>query len=112
MVSSAGSQPGFDSGRRYRHNPRLARQTLGGKAVVLHYEGKRLYGLNETGSRVWGLLDGRLSVDEISALLADDSGVERTTVALDVASFVRELLERGLIVEAQTGEARASEGEP
>lgn len=54
-------------GRVWRRNPRLAEQVLGGKAVVLHYEGRRVLGLNDTGTLLWTLVDGRRREEEIAA---------------------------------------------
>lgn len=85
---------------RYRHNPRLAKQSLGGKAVVLHYEGRKLFGLNETGTRIWGLLDGTRTVDEISRALASSDGLDEQALLGEITAFLAELESRGLIVEA------------
>lgn len=93
-------QVGGDPGGRpqlYRKNPRLADQNLGGKTVVLHYEGERLLGLNETGTFVWSLLDGRRTVDEIAAEVArrDDVAIEQATEA--VGQFLDQLAARELV---------------
>lgn len=93
-TSTPGAAPG---GRdRFRRNPRVAQQVLGGRAVVLHYEGKKMLGLNGSGTRIWGLLDGRLTLDDIASREAE-AGAPRDTAAADVASFVAELWRRDLV---------------
>lgn len=90
---------------RFRRNPRVARQVLGGKAVVLDYEGGRMAGLNETGTRVWERLDGRRTTGEIVDELAREDGVPVDEVASAVCAFLAELRARGLVVEADGGDA-------
>lgn len=97
---SRDDRPVISGDSRFRPNPRLARQMLGGKAVVLHYEGRKLLGLNDTGTRIWGLLDGLSSVDEIARVLSAETDVAHDAVLADVHEFLRELVSRGLIVEA------------
>lgn len=88
--------------QRYKHNPRLAEQMLGEKAVLLHYEGRRILGLNESGSRIWELLDGTRTIAEITDLLAKETGVSPKTLGEEVATFVADLAQRELIVDAET----------
>jgi hypothetical protein len=93
-TTTPGTTPG---GRdRFRRNPRVAQQVLGGRAVVLHYEGKKMLGLNGSGTRIWALLDGRLTLDEI-ARRETDAGASRDSATADVTSFVAELWRRDLV---------------
>lgn len=92
------SSPAVDRTARYRRNPRLAEQTLAGKAVVLHYEGKRILGLNETGTQVWALLDGRRTVTDISVEVAARAGESAEAVEGEVLKFVAELVRRDLVI--------------
>ncbi len=91
--------PPVDRGARYRRNPRIAEQTLAGKAVILHYEGKRILGLNETGTQVWALLDGRRTVTDITVEVAARAGHAAEAVEGDVLKFVAELVHRDLVIE-------------
>ncbi|UCF68259.1 MAG: PqqD family protein [Acidobacteriota bacterium] len=89
---------------RWRRNPRLADQTLGGKAVVLHYEGRRILGLNESGTLVWNLLDGRRSIGQLVDALAAHFGLPAREIDTDVLEFVRSLADRDLLVSVEGGE--------
>jgi hypothetical protein len=83
---------------RFKPNPSLADQTLGGKAVVLDYDNRRILGLNETGSRVWSMLDGTRTLREVCREVARENDVAVEQVVDDVRPFVEQLLERQLLV--------------
>jgi hypothetical protein len=85
--------------KSFKPNPALADQTLGGKSVVLDYDHRRILGMNTTGSRVWALLDGTRSIADICGVLARENELDLDTVVADVEPFVRELLDRELLVE-------------
>lgn len=74
---------------------RLARieyDAVRGRPVLLYPEGAVL--LNETGKAVLELVDGRRTVGEIAAILADRY---HTDVSADVAEYLSHLAERELI---------------
>jgi hypothetical protein len=78
-------------------NPATAWRLIEGEAVILSLDTKMLRGLNPVGSRVWELIDGRRSVDEIVEQIVREFGVARERAAEDVGAFVRDLLGRGLV---------------
>lgn len=65
--------------------------------MILDLEGRKVMGLNPTGSFVWGLLDGRHSVAQIAAAVADRFQVPADRAAGDVGAFLAALAARGLI---------------
>ncbi len=74
---------------------RLARieyDAVRGRPVLLYPEGAVL--LNDTGKAVLELVDGRRTVGEIAAILADRY---QTDVTADVAEYLTHLAERELI---------------
>lgn len=79
--------------------PGIAASKLGDELVVLDSEGRMLRGLNLTGQRVFELVDGRRSVEEISEALAQETGEASARVLPDVVAFVRALADRRLLVE-------------
>jgi hypothetical protein len=76
-------------------------RVIDGEAVILSLDTKVLRGLNAVGSRVWELIDGRRSVDEIVDAIAREFDADRITVARDVGAFVATLRERGLVTVAE-----------
>lgn len=53
---------------------------------------------NETGSRIWELLDGTRTLPDIAARLSQEYAVEKTEAELGVYTFVEALTARGLVV--------------
>lgn len=51
-----------------------------------------IYTLNETGTRIWGLLDGRRSIREITQLITDEYDVSEDVAIDDVGGFINELV--------------------
>lgn len=82
-------------------NPATAWRVIQGEAVVLALDSKVLRGLNSVGSRVWELIDGRRSTEEIAARLAEEFDVDLGRAREEIDAFVRDLLSKGLLTEAQ-----------
>ena len=78
-------------------NPATAWRVIGGEAVILSLDTKVLRGLNPVGSRVWELIDGRRSLDEIVEVIAGEFDVATAAAASDVHAFVEALLAKGLV---------------
>lgn len=78
-------------------SPATAWRIIEGEAVILSMETKVLRGLNPVGSRVWELIDGRRTVEEIAGLIVEEFDVTPEAAAQDVRGFVKELLDRGLV---------------
>ena len=57
-----------------------------------------LYTFNDTGEAIWARLDGRSSLAEIAAALAEVYDAPPDEIASDVAGLVRELAGRGMLV--------------
>lgn len=70
---------------------------IDGETVVLDVRGNMLRGLNATGGRVWALIDGRRTVEEIARDLARETGEPEPRVLADVAAFVGKLRALGLV---------------
>jgi hypothetical protein len=80
--------------------PTTASRLIAGEAVILSLDTKILRGLNAVGSRVWDLIDGRRTVDDIVDLVVAEFDVTRPQAAADVGAFVRELVDKGLVTAA------------
>ncbi len=90
-------EAGLSPGSAPRPSARCAWQVVEGEAVILDLEGHKLMGLNPTGSFVWGLLDGKRTLAEISAAVAERFQVPAERAVADVSQFAAMLSERGLI---------------
>ena len=77
-----------------------ASRLIAGEAVILSLDTKVLRGLNAVGSRVWDLIDGRRSVEDIVGVIVAEFDVTQPQAAADVGAFLRELVDKGLVAPA------------
>jgi len=77
--------------------PTTASRVIEGEAVILSMETKVLRGLNPVGSRIWELIDGQRSVEEIVGVIVKEFDVEPPRAEEDVRGFLEELLDKGLV---------------
>ncbi len=85
-----------------RKNRALGSRVIDRKAYVISLEDEPcrpqpLYVLNETATRIWQLIDGRRSLEEITARLSKEFDAGSTRVIRDTRAFIRELMRRGLL---------------
>jgi hypothetical protein len=59
-----------------------------------------LFSMNETGTTIWNMLDGKKTIKEIIAGLKEEFIAEQGEITRDVTGIVEELLKRRMIVEA------------
>lgn len=81
-------------------NPRVAARVVDGRALIVVVDTKRLHTLNEVGTRVWELCDGR-DLPAIAAVVAGEFEVEPATALRDVERFVAELEALGALERVQ-----------
>ena len=81
--------------------PTTAWRVIEGEAVILSMDSKVLRGLNPVGSRIWELIDGRRSVEEIVGAIVKEFDVEPARAGEDVRSFVQEVLDKGLVTRVE-----------
>ncbi len=84
------------AGATPKRNERVAARVVEGKALIVVIDQKQLHTLNEVGTRVWELCDGR-SMDAIAEALVEEFEVDKQTALRDVESFVRELRQLGAL---------------
>jgi hypothetical protein len=77
--------------------PTTAWRVIEGEAVILAVDTKVLRGLNAVGSRVWELIDGRRSVDEIVDTIVAEFQVEPGQARADVDAFLHQLAATRLV---------------
>lgn len=82
---------------RYRIPDTTLAATLSDGAVLLNLHSKRYFSLNETGSRVWTLLQQDTPAEEIAAALVREYEVSAADAQHEVAALLDELLSEQLI---------------
>lgn len=82
---------------RYRIVPDALSASLSDGAVLLHLYSKRYYSLNDTGTRIWELLQQQASESEIVDTLTREYDVDATDAGRAVRLLLDELLAERLI---------------
>ena len=57
-----------------------------------------IYTLNEVGARIWELIDGRCSVEDITKKIIEEFEVESRDAEADVRFHLEQLEKKGLII--------------
>ena len=70
---------------------------LGREAVILELDRGIYYGVNEVGSRIWGLIQQTRSVDQVRDVIVAEYDVDPETCTADVLRLLEEMVKRGLI---------------
>ncbi len=70
---------------------------LGADFVLLDPSGKTLRGLNPSAARVWELIDGALSAQQIAGQIATEFVVPEPRALEDVLSFLEVLSQKQLV---------------
>jgi hypothetical protein len=76
---------------------KLAATDLDGRTVVLSLDAGAYFDFNEVASEIWRMLAEPCRVDDIFRSLAKQHGVHTATLTRDVAPFLQQLMEHGLV---------------
>lgn len=76
---------------------------LGRELVILDPAGRMLRALNASGARIWELVDGQRTVQQIADALAAELRAEPDRVLRDTVALIEALAARELIVAMQEG---------
>ncbi len=87
---------------RYEKEPNVVSREIAGEQILVPVRKKTadmasIFVLNETGARIWRLLDGQHTLGEIGEILALEYEVEPETARADIARVVDELCELGML---------------
>jgi hypothetical protein len=84
----------------YRAVPEALVATLSDGAVLLNLQTKRYFSLNETGTRIWAMVQESSSEEEMVSTLLDEYEVDDAVARAEVRRILDELVEAQLIVPA------------
>lgn len=79
------------------HHPHTASRVFSGEAVVITPAANVVRMFNPVGSRIWELIDGRRTVDEITRMLVDEYDVDPERATATSLEFFAMLEEKQLI---------------
>lgn len=77
--------------------PGVAFRVVDGEALIVDGRLGKIYSLNPVGSVLWGMVDGRTSMQEMVSALSAQFDVDRQQAYEDLAVFVGELEAKGLL---------------
>jgi coenzyme PQQ synthesis protein D (PqqD) len=83
---------------RYRAIAEALVATLSDGAVLLNLQTKRYFSLNETGTRIWEMVQQTADEEAIVATLLGEYDVEETMARSEVRRILDELIDAQLIV--------------
>jgi Coenzyme PQQ synthesis protein D (PqqD) len=75
----------------------VAWQQVGDEIVLLDVNGGEYHNLNDVASRMWQALEESADVAAAYARLCDTFEVDHETLRRDLAAFIRDLVEKGLL---------------
>jgi len=85
---------------RYRAITEALVATLADGAVLLNLQTKRYFSLNETGTRIWEMVQQMVDEETIVATLLTEYDVDEPMARAEVRRILDELIEAKLIVPA------------
>lgn len=83
---------------QYRSIPEALVATLSDGAVLLNLQTKRYFSLNETGTRIWELVQQTADEETIVTTMLREYEVEESLARIEVRRILDELIEAQLIV--------------
>ena len=78
---------------------------LDGEGVILNLASGIYFGLDETGTRIWRLIEQHQRLGAVLAALSDEYEAPRDTLERDLINLAGELSEKGLLVVVPVSEA-------
>jgi len=87
------------SGGAPQKNPHAAARVYEGEAFIVIPQTSQYKILNATGSRIWELIDGSRSSDEIAGIIADEYEVSPEQALNDVHGFLEDLKMNGMLAQ-------------
>ena len=83
----------------YLKNKDIAWRAIDGSAYLVDSKGNALHELNEVGTRIWELIDGKKDQDDIVACICDEFDAAKESVKKDLSIFLAEIQKKGLVKE-------------
>jgi hypothetical protein len=76
---------------------RQVHRDVAGETMILGLAKSRYYSLNETGSRIWGLLQQPIIAAAIADVVSAEQEAPRERIEADLMALLAQLLDEGLI---------------
>ena len=86
---------------RLQPDPDTVIQKLDDELILVHLRTNKVYALNETGARLWALIEDGCDRDSLRDELLGEFDVDEAQLALEIEAILGELLEAGLIAQSE-----------
>ena len=94
---------GQGEARPLRRHPHVASRVYDGEALVVTPQNSKKHILTEVGTRVWDLIDGEHTLEQIAVIIAKEYEVTPEDALGDVRDFVVVLEANGMLADNDTG---------
>lgn len=74
---------------------KTASRIIDGEAVIVLLDKQETIVLNDVGSRIWEIMDGKKDIDEISGAIMSEFDAAREEALKDITEFVEDMVQRG-----------------
>ena len=81
---------------KYTRNPNLVAARVDDDIIMMNVESGQYLSINSLGGRIWELLEGHVSIQQITETICDEYEVSEAVCRADVEAFLKQLLELGL----------------
>lgn len=87
---------------RLEKDPNVVSREIAGERILVPIRAQAadmaaIYVLNETGARIWDLLDGQHSISQIQEILVQEYDVSHEDAGSDIAEMVERLQDLGML---------------
>ncbi len=88
----------------YMRNPDIVYREIAGEFILvpIHHkagEADSIYVLNETGTRIWELVDGKRTLADIIGMITEEFDIDDRTLAGDLFEYIGEMVTSGTLQE-------------
>lgn len=85
-----------------KKNPELAWRVIDNEAVIIPLdeqtpESEKINFLNETGTKIWELIDGKNSIKDIIVKIVEEYDIDEKEAEKEVMSFIKKLKNKNLV---------------
>lgn len=79
------------------YDSRVAFRVIEGEAFIMTPHNGWLHSLNETGTRIWQLIEEKRSLKSILETICSEYDTDEDTAMKDLSAFIKELEEKGMV---------------
>jgi len=81
----------------FKRHPDLLETTLDNEVVLMSIERGSYFGLENTGKRIWQLLETPQTLAQLQEALSNEYEAPPEVIARDVAGFLQKMLDNGVV---------------